>query len=77
MTNNLLYSRIVLLYGSATAFAKALGTTKSFVSQKLNGRLKWTKRDLEKWGPLLQLDEQGLRKYFPEYFEDVERRLVF
>lgn len=76
MTNRLLYGRIVTIYGSATKFAEAIGLTKSFVSQKLNGKVKWTKRDLDKWGPALRLDAEGLKTYFPEYFEDLREKMM-
>lgn len=77
MSNKLLRSRIVLAYGNASAFADALGVSKSYVSAKVTGRKRMTRRDIEKWGPALDIAVSEYPAFFPAYFADLHEKEVF
>ena len=75
--NKRLNARIKAAYGSQSAFARKLGVTRALVSGKLNGRFRYTKRDVIRWGSLLDIKPEEFRAWFPGYFEDVERMTEF
>lgn len=77
MRNRILYSRIVMLYGSASAFADKLGVTRSFVSQKLTGAKRFTKNDITKWGAALEISVDEYENFFPDYFAALREKEVF
>lgn len=60
-----LRGRIVEKYGTASAFADALGIHKAQVSAKLNNKVDITKTDIENWSNLLGI---GLEDYGVFYF---------
>lgn len=56
--------KIIEKYGSQTAFAKALGTSKVLLSKKMVGKTAFTCKDIEKWIKLLEIPREEISKYF-------------
>ena len=59
-----LRGRIVEKYGTATAFAEALGTHKSQISAKLTNKIDITKSDIMEWSELLDINRNEIGEYF-------------
>lgn len=59
-----LKGRIVEVFGSQVAFAKALGISEITVSNKLNGRSELTSSDIRKWCKLLKINPSDIGIYF-------------
>lgn len=59
-----LRGRIVERYGTTAAFAKAIGMSRSSLSQKLNNKTRWQQDDIESARVALGLSVPDLSKYF-------------
>lgn len=59
-----LRGRIVEKYGSMSAFADVLGTSKVTVSLKMNNELGFTRENIIKWADLLDIPEEEYALYF-------------
>lgn len=59
-----LRGRIVEVFGTASAFADALGIHKAQVSAKLNNKVDITKADIEKWSPMLDIDTDDYGAFY-------------
>jgi plasmid maintenance system antidote protein VapI len=59
-----LRGRIVEKYGTATAFAEALGIHKSQISAKLTNKIDITKSDIMEWSELLDINRSEIGEYF-------------
>ena len=61
---NKLRGRVVEKFGTLEAFSKKLDITASCVSQKLNGRIAFTHKDMVVWSKLLAIPLEELKDYF-------------
>ena len=59
-----LNGRIVEKYGTQYNFAIALGISERSLSLKLNNKVSWKDKDIEKARRLLGIKEQDISKYF-------------
>ena len=59
-----LRGRIVEKYGTASAFADALGIHKTQLSAKLNNKVDITKQDISTWSDLLNISMEDYGTYF-------------
>ena len=59
-----LIGRIIEKYGSYTAFAEALGVSKTVVSMKLNNESGFTRDNIWEWANLLDIPEHDFGLYF-------------
>ena len=59
-----LRGRIVEKYGTTTSFAKAIGMSRSSLSQKLNNKTQWQQDEIETSRVALDLKVSDLTKYF-------------
>lgn len=55
---------IVEKYGTQYNFAIALGISERSLSLKLNNKVSWKDRDIEKARQLLDIPEESIHKYF-------------
>lgn len=63
---NKLRGRIVEKYGTIDSFAAKLGITRVTVSNKLNGKSKFTRDDILIWSSALGITQDDLGSYFFE-----------
>ena len=61
---NKLRGRIVEKYGSATAFADAVGLTKQTVSCKLVGKIGFSQKDIATWCESLDIPAEEIPLFF-------------
>lgn len=54
---NKLRGRIVEVFGTQAAFAKALGISRNSVSKKLAGKTEFSQSDVERWAKLLGIEK--------------------
>lgn len=59
-----LKGRIVEIYGTHAAFAKAIGMSENSLSKKLTGKTQFKQGDIEKWCHLLQIPIEDAMLYF-------------
>lgn len=59
-----LRGRIVELYGTAGAFAEAIGLSKNSVSMKLNGKKGFSQSDIILWCEKLSIQIEEIGEYF-------------
>lgn len=59
-----LRGRIIEIFGSQQAFAKAANKSISFVSQYMNGKKFLDQRDIDKWVELLKIPANEINEYF-------------
>lgn len=59
-----LRGRIREVFGSQSAFAKAIGISACSVSQKLNGRVEWTTQEIRKACEVLGIPAAEIPQYF-------------
>lgn len=62
-----LRGRIVEKFGTQTAFAEAMGTTRNTMSYKLKGVRIISTRDIEKWSEALDIPAKEIGLYFFTY----------
>lgn len=61
-----LRGRIIGKYGTLGNFAEALFISYNTVSLRLNGKINFSKDDMEKWGSLLDIPQEEYLDYFFE-----------
>ncbi len=59
-----LTGKIIEVFGTRDAFAKALGVTKESVSLKLKGKTPWKQIEIDKTCELLDIDKSDICIYF-------------
>lgn len=59
-----LRGRIIEKYGTQGEFAKALGTTETTVSRKMNMSTSFSTDDIKKWSDLLSIAKEEIGDYF-------------
>lgn len=59
-----LRGRIIELYGTQTAFAKAIELSCNSVSKKLKVKTEFSQSDIEKWANLLNIERKDYGEYF-------------
>jgi transcriptional regulator with XRE-family HTH domain len=59
-----LKGRIIEKFDKQNAFAKAVGSSSSFVSQYLNGRKDLTQPVIDKWAEVLDIPADEIHTYF-------------
>lgn len=59
-----LIGRIVEKYGTRKEFAKVLGISENSMSLKLNGKTGFSRKDMARWGELLDIDVNDFGVYF-------------
>jgi len=59
-----LRGRIIEKFGSMSAFADALGTSRVTVSLKMNNEAGFTRDNIIKWSELLEIPEEEYAQYF-------------
>lgn len=64
ITYNKLRGRIYEKYKNLTTFAKALGVSANYVSQKLHGDSDFTKKSMDKWAELLDIPVEQYAEFF-------------
>ena len=64
INRNKLRARIIEIYGTQGAFAKAIGRTEQTVTAKLNGRRGFSQEDIIDWSNALYIRSTQLNKYF-------------
>lgn len=62
-----LRGKIVEVYGTQEAFAEAMGTTKTTINVKLNGKVDWTSSEIVKACKLLNINLANAWEYFFTY----------
>ena len=63
-STNKLRGRIVEMYGTASRFAQAVGSTPEFVSKYLNGKTTLTQTMMNKWISALEISDDEISIYF-------------
>lgn len=63
-SSNKLCGRIVEIFGSQRAFAKALGLSEHTISKKLNGYKDFTQSEIDKCLTLLKIPTKEIGAYF-------------
>ncbi len=64
MNSNKLKGRIVEMFETREAFAKALGVNRQSVYDKLNGKRGMTRAEIERWCDLLKIEREDIADYF-------------
>lgn len=59
-----LRGRIVEVFGTQEAFAKAMGFTTSAISMRLNNKIKWNVEEVFKAKELLKIEDSEVVSYF-------------
>jgi hypothetical protein len=59
-----LIGRIVEKYGTRKEFAKVLGISENSMSLKLNSKTGFSRKDMVRWGELLDIDVNDFGAYF-------------
>lgn len=59
-----LIGKIIEVYGSQKAFAKAFGVSEHTLSVRLNNLSQWKQRDISKAAELLQINADDIPLYF-------------
>ena len=59
-----LKGRIIELFGTRAAFAKALHKSEILVCKKLNNKSHFSQQSMQEWGELLQIDVSEYGTYF-------------
>lgn len=59
-----LKGRIVEKFGTQGKFAEAVGTTEQTVSAKVQGRVKFTTKDVVDWSNMLDISSNDVGSYF-------------
>ena len=59
-----LRGKIIEVFGSQGAFAKAIGKTEQSVTAKLNGRSQFSQGDIIEWGNALGIKVNDIGSYF-------------
>lgn len=59
-----LRGRIVEKYGTQSKFAEAVGISDVGMSKKMCGKNDFSKKDIERWSELLDIDKSEIGKYF-------------
>ncbi|MGF7002449.1 plasmid maintenance system antidote protein VapI [Lachnospiraceae bacterium PFB1-21] len=59
-----LRGKIVEVYGSQLAFAKAFGVSENIVSQKMNNKTRFTSDDIIKIASMLDISKEEIGVYF-------------
>ena len=59
-----LKGRIVTKYGTQGEFAKAIGISSNWLSQKLTGKVGISQPEIEQWRELLDIPTSEIGKYF-------------
>lgn len=62
--NQKLRGKIIEIFGSQGAFAKAIGKTEQSVTAKLNGRSQFSQGDIVEWSNALMLGVNDVGSYF-------------
>lgn len=62
-----LKGRIIEMFGSQSAFSKALCRSERTVSLKLNGKIPWTQVEICNAAKLLKIDISDIQEYFFNY----------
>jgi len=59
-----LRGKIREVFGTQEAFAKAMGLSTTTISDKLNNKLQWTQKEMDRAIDLLKIDASELPVYF-------------
>lgn len=62
-----LRGRIVEMYGTASRFADAVGSTYASVSNYLNGNATLSQKTIVKWKNALEIEDSEINDYFFDY----------
>ena len=60
----MLRGKVISKYGSLSAFADHIGTTKATVSNKISGRTQMSQEDIIKWAEALDMESDAVMEYF-------------
>ncbi len=71
-----LNGKIVEIFGSRGAFAKAMGWSMRTTSLKLNNKVSWTQKDISKACVLLNLTANQIDRYFFDELVQFDEPLV-
>lgn len=66
MRFNKLRGRIVEKYGTMCKFAEKIRTTRQTVSQKLTGKIEFSRDDIQRWAGALDIDTNEIGVFFFE-----------
>ncbi|MBE6722757.1 MAG: DUF739 family protein [Ruminococcaceae bacterium] len=61
---SVLLGKIIEVYGTQGAFARAMGLSEHSVSRKLNNKIQWTQSEMLKSCTLLNISRSEIPKYF-------------
>lgn len=61
---NRLRGRIVEVFGSQSAFSKAVGQSEQIISAKLSGNSSFTQENIIAWSEALNIDQNDIGSYF-------------
>lgn len=61
-----LRGRIVEKYGSQSKFAEAVGLSKNITNKKLQGKVGFSRDDMERWAELLDVEVDDIGRFFFE-----------
>lgn len=64
ITNRKLWGRIAEVYGTQSAFAKAIGVSKQAVSKALAGCSSMSRNKIEEWSIALGIPKEEIGNYF-------------
>ena len=56
--------RIVEVYGTCVRFADALGVSLAYVSNRLTGKVDFSREDIEEWADALDISPAEVTEYF-------------
>jgi len=75
MSYSKLRGKIKEIFGTQDAFSAAMGMNAATISAKLNGKVDWTRKEIEIACPLLQIPMEEMHFYFfcPKNCENATR----